>query len=157
MSKGYTNTEKALASNYAPETWSPSIVPTGVSGWRRATSRASRASTIATRPCISKAQDGSTVAWEPSEIGGRKGGAEVYRIETVELRVGDRIRWTRSDKGLGLVNSGTAEILGVWNGRMTFLLEEGRELTLTPGDPATAPPRLRVGFDRACFPVARGR
>ena len=79
--------------------------------------------------------DGSTVAWKPSEVGGRRGGSEVYRTETVELRAGDRIRWTRNDKGLGLVNSGTAEVLGVRNGRVTFMLEEGRRLALTPGDP----------------------
>ena len=55
--------------------------------------------------------------------------------ETVELRTGDRIRWTRNDKGLGLVNSGTAEVMGVRNGQVAFELEDGRRLTLTPGDP----------------------
>ncbi len=74
--------------------------------------------------------NGSTVAWKPSEIG-----TEVYRPDTVELRAGDLVRWTRNDKGFGLVNSGTAEVLGVGNGRVTFMLEEGRRLTLTPGDP----------------------
>ena len=79
--------------------------------------------------------DGGTVAWKPSEIGGRRGGTEVYRAETVELRAGDRIRWTRNDTGLGVVNSGAAEVLGIRNGRVTFALEDGRRLTLTPGDP----------------------
>ncbi len=79
--------------------------------------------------------DGSTVAWKPSEIGGRQGGTEVYRTESMELRAGDRIRWTRNDKTLGVVNSGLAEVLGVRNGRVTFRLEEGGTLTLTPGDP----------------------
>ena len=37
-----------------------------------------------------------------------------------------------------------AEVLGVRNGRVTFMLEEGRRLTLTPGDP-----QLRH-IDRAC-------
>ena len=96
--------------------------------------------------------DGSTVAWNPSEISGRRGGTEVYHAETVELRAGDRIRWTRNDKGLGLVYSSTVEILGVRNWRVTFLLEEGRKLTLTPGRSATAPSRLRMGFDRARLP-----
>jgi len=48
--------------------------------------------------------DGATVTWKPSEIGGPRGGAEVYRAETIELRAGDRIRWTRNGAGLGLVN-----------------------------------------------------
>ena len=34
-----------------------------------------------------------------------------------------------------LVNSGGAQVLGVRNGRVTFRLEDGRMLTLTPGDP----------------------
>ena len=37
-----------------------------------------------------------------------------------------------------------AEVLGVRNGRVAFMLEEGRRLTLTPGDP-----QLRH-IDRAC-------
>ena len=79
--------------------------------------------------------DGGTVAWKPSEIGGRQDGTEVYRAETVELRAGDRIRWTRNDTGLGIVNSAAAEVLAVRSGRVTFAHKDGRRLTLTPGDP----------------------
>ena len=78
---------------------------------------------------------GTTVDWKPSEIGGRKGGTEVYRSETIELRAGDRIRWTRNDAGLGLVNSGAAEIAGIRNGRVVFRLEDGRRLELDGYDP----------------------
>ena len=53
----------------------------------------------------------------------------------MELRAGDRIRWTRNDTGLGLVNSQTAEVDGVKDGRVTFRLEDGRMLDLSPGDP----------------------
>ena len=64
-----------------------------------------------------------------------KGGTEVYRTEGIELRAGDRIRWTRNDAGLGLVNSRTAEMLAVANGRVTFQLEDGKKLELGKGDP----------------------
>ena len=74
------------------------------------------------------------MAWKPAEIGGRKGGSKVYRAEGIELRAGDRIRWTRNDDGLGLVNSRTAEVEAVTNGRLTFLLEDGRKLELGRGD-----------------------
>ena len=77
----------------------------------------------------------NTVAWKPGEIGGRKGGTEVYRAEGIELRTGDRIRWTRNDTGLGLVNSRTAEVAEVRNGRVTFQLEDGRKLELGGNDP----------------------
>ena len=70
-----------------------------------------------------------------SEIGGRKGGSEVYRSEGIEFRAGDHIRWTRNDDGLGLVNSRTAEVEEVTNGRVTFLVEDGRKLELGRGDP----------------------
>ena len=59
-----------------------------------------------------------TVRWKPGEIAGRRGGSEVYQVERIELRAGDRIRWTRNDKALGLVNSRTAEVVGVEDGRV---------------------------------------
>ena len=81
-----------------------------------------------------EAPDGSVVGWKPSHIGGRRGGTEVYRSETMELRAGDRIRWTRNDAGLGIVNSGVAEVTAVRKGRVSFLLEDGRRLDLREGD-----------------------
>ncbi|MCY4407516.1 MAG: ATP-binding domain-containing protein, partial [Rhodospirillaceae bacterium] len=135
VSKGYTSAEKTLVSNYAPGDVVAFHRPykrLGVAkGDERRVERVDRkASTVHL-----EGADGGTVAWKPSEIGGRRGGTEVYRTETVELRAGDRIRWTRNDKGLGLVNSGTAEVMGVRNGRVAFMLEDGRRLALTPGDP----------------------
>ena len=66
-------------------------------------------------------------------------------------------RWTRNDAGLGLVNSGTAEVAAVRDGRVTFRLEDGRTLDLAPGDPPAPPPRPRLGFDRARVPGPHGR
>ncbi|MYG52498.1 MAG: hypothetical protein F4204_09150 [Rhodospirillaceae bacterium] len=66
--------------------------------------------------------------------GAKRGGVEVYRAEGIELRAGDRVRWTRNDIGLGLVNSGTAEVAAVRDGRVSFRLEDGRRLELGKGD-----------------------
>ena len=77
----------------------------------------------------------STTTRSPSRISARSGGGEVYRSEDIELRAGNRIRWTRNDTGLGLVNSGTAEVAAVRDGRVTFRLEDGHMLDLSPGDP----------------------
>ena len=63
------------------------------------------------------------------------GGVEVYATESMELRAGDRIRWTRNDAGLGLVNNQTAEVTAVSNGRVNFRLEDGRMLDMNAGDP----------------------
>ena len=57
------------------------------------------------------------------------------RCESIELRAGDRIRWTRNDQALGVINSGMAEVLDVHHGRVTLRLEEGGRLMLTPRDP----------------------
>ncbi len=135
VSKGYTNAEKSLAANYAPGdvvAFHRSYKRIGVAkGEERRVAGVDRRE----RTVLLEAPGGGIVAWKPSEIGGRKGGTEVYRRECIELRAGDRIRWTRNDKGLGLVNSGAAEVMGIRNGRVTFRLEDGRRLTLMPGDP----------------------
>ena len=135
VSRGYTIAEKAISSNYAPGDVVAFHRPYKRLGVEKGDERRVESVDHKDRTMQLEAPNGSTVAWKPSEIGGRRGGTEVYRAETVELRAGDRIRWTRNDKGLRLVNSGTAEVLGVRNGRVTFMLEEGRKLTLTPGDP----------------------
>ena len=75
-----------------------------------------------------------TVPWRPRQVGGKRGGVEVYRTETVELRAGDRIRWTRNDTGLGLVNSDTAEVASVRGDRVSFRLTDGRTLELGKND-----------------------
>ena len=47
----------------------------------------------------------------------------------------DRVRWTRNDMGLGLVNSRSAEIVAVGGERVSFRLEDGRRMELGPADP----------------------
>ena len=135
VSKGYTRAEKALASNYEAGDVVAFHRPYKRLGVEKGDERRVEHVDRRNRTVHLEGLDGSTVAWKPSEIGGRQGGTEVYRTESMELRAGDRIRWTRNDPSLGVVNSGQAEVLGVRNGRVTFGLEEGGTLTLTPGDP----------------------
>ncbi len=135
VSKGYTNAEKALSSNYAP-----GDVVAFHRSYKRLGIEKGKERRVAgvdhkKRTVHLEGPAGTIVDWKPSEIGGGKGGTEVYRAETIELRAGDRIRWTRNDAGLKLVNSGTAEVSGVRNGRVTFGLEQGGRVTMTRGDP----------------------
>ena len=134
VSRGYTNAEKALAANYAPGdvvAFHRSYKRLGVEKGeeRRVLGVDRERGTVRL-----ESPGGLSVDWKPARIGGRRGGTEVYRAETIELRAGDRVRWTRNDKELGLVNSATAEVFGVRNGRVTFTLEEGRKLVLARGD-----------------------
>ena len=135
VSHGYTRAEKALAANYAPGDVVVFHRPyrrLGVDKGdeRRVIEVDRRSGTV-----LLEDRDGGTVAWKPVQIGGRHGGSEVYRAEPIELREGDRVRWTRNNKGLGLVNSRAAEVVSASGDRVSFRLEDGRELHLRRNDP----------------------
>ena len=135
VSKGYTNAEKTLAANYRPGDVVAFHRP-----YKRL--RVEKGDELRVSGVDGKARtvrlegtDGRSVAWEPNRLAARAGGVEVYRTESMELRAGDRIRWTRNDAGLGLINSATAEVAAVAGGKVTFRLGDGRTLDLAPGDP----------------------
>ena len=134
VSRGYTYAEKALARSY---------MAGDVVGFHRPYKRLGVekgdelrvAGVDRTAGTVTLAgKDGGTVAWQPGRVAAKAGGVEVYRKETMELRAGDRIRWTRNDAGLGLVNSQTAEVTTVRDGRVGFRLEDGRMLDINAGD-----------------------
>ena len=78
---------------------------------------------------------GNIVEWKPYLLGAAKGGVEVYRSEGMELRAGDRIRWTRNDPGSGLVNGQMAEVESVEKDGVRFHLDDGKSVKLAEGDP----------------------
>ena len=135
VSMGYTNAEKALAANYGAGDVVAFHRPYKRIGVEKGDERRVMGVDHKARAVLLDDRHGGKVAWKPEEIGGRRGGSEVYRAEEIELRAGDRIRWTRNDAGLGLVNSRTAEVLKVANGRVTFRMEDGKTLELGKGDP----------------------
>ena len=135
VSRGYTHAEKSLAANYAPG---------DVVAFHRPYKRLDvekgdelRVSGVdhADGAVRLESKDGRSVLWAPGRLAARSGGVEVYRVEKMELRRGDRVRWTRNDKDLGLVNSQTAEVVSVKEGRVGFRLEDGRALDMSTGDP----------------------
>ena len=135
VSKGYTNAEKSLAANYAVGDVVAFHRPYKRLGVEKGDELRVTGVDHKTRTVNLAGKDGETVPWESERLAARTGGMEVYRGEDMELRTGDRIRWTRNDAGLGLVNSQTAEVAAVKNGAVTFRLEDGRKLDLSPGDP----------------------
>ena len=135
VSRGYTSAEKTLAANYRPGDTVAFHRPYKRLGVEKGDELRVARVDHRTRTVNLEGGNGRSVAWEPNRIAARAGGVEVYRSEEIELRAGDRIRWTRNDAGLGLVNSGTAEVAAVRGGRVTFRLEDGRALDLAPGDP----------------------
>ena len=135
VSKGYTSAEKALAGNYGIGDVVAFHRPYKRIGVAKGDERRVTGVDYGAGAVLLDDGEGGQVAWKPDEIGGRRGGSEVYRREEIELRAGDRIRWTRNDAGLGLVNSRTAEVLKVADGRVTFRLEDGKTLELGRNDP----------------------
>ncbi len=134
VSRGYTNAEKSLVANYSPG----DVVAFYRSYKRIGVEKGDefRVSGVdgKNRTVLLEGKDGKDVPWKPEQIGARSGGVEVYRTDEMELSAGDRIRWTRNDAGLGLVNSQTAEVVSVRGGWVTFRLEDSRMLELEKGD-----------------------
>ena len=135
VSHGFTHAEKSLAANYGPGDVVAFHRPYKRLGVEKGDELRVTGVDHEARAVRLEGKDGQSVLWEPSRLAARSGGVEVYKVEQLELRQGDRIRWTRNDAGLGLVNSQTAEVASVKDGRVTFRLEDGRMLDMKAGDP----------------------
>jgi hypothetical protein len=79
--------------------------------------------------------EGRVVKWAPERLAAAKGGVEVYRGVAMELRAGDRVRWTRNNPGAGLVNGATATVERIERDGVRFRLEDGSAARLADGDP----------------------
>ena len=80
-------------------------------------------------------REGHVVEWRPYIVAAAKGGVEVYWSETMELRAGDRVRFTRNDPASGLVNGQVADVEMIEPGGVRFRLEDGTALRLSTNDP----------------------
>ena len=78
---------------------------------------------------------GDRTPWRPARIAAAKGGVEVYRSEAMELRRGDKVRFTRNDPASGLTNGETATVDAVGRDGVRFRLENGSLATLGQHDP----------------------
>ena len=134
ISRGYTHAEKSMTENYAAGDVVAFHRPYKRLGVKKGDELRVAGIDRGAGTVNLQGKDGKIVAWTPHKLAARTGGAEVYRCESFELRAGDRIRWTRNDASLGLINSQTAEVIGVKKGTVTFSLEDGRLLDLKDGD-----------------------
>ena len=135
VSRGLTRAQMTVAANYAPGDtviFNRAYKTLGVSAgderrvtgvdrqWKR----------------VDLADDqGRIVKWAPERLAAAKGGVEVYRGVGMELRAGDRVRWTRNDPGFGLVNGAIATVERVDRDGVRFRLEDGSATRLADGDP----------------------
>ena len=102
ISRGYTNAEKALSANYARGDVVAFHRPYKRLGVAKGDELRVAGVDRKAHTVMLEGKDGQSVAWAPNRLAARAGGVEVYRAEEMELRAGDRVRWTRNDAGLGL-------------------------------------------------------
>ncbi len=135
VSLGFTTAEKMQAANYVPGDVVAFHRAYKSLGVGKGEERLVREVDGARGIVMLEGADSGTVPWRPRQVGASRGAVEVYRAEPTELRAGDRIRWTRNDADLGLVNSHRAEVTAVQGDRVSFLLEDGRKLELGRDQP----------------------
>ena len=135
VSRGYTNPQKSLAANYSPGDVVAFERPYKRLGVEKGDELRVAGVDHKDDAVILEGKDGREIRWEPGRLAARTGGVEVYRVEHMELRQGDKVRWTRNDADLGLMNSQAAEVMSVSGGRVTFRIEDGRVLDMTSADP----------------------
>ncbi len=88
-----------------------------------------------TRTVHLKDEMGHVVEWKPNRIAAAKGGVELYRSESLELRRGDKVRFTRNDPASGLTNGQVAAVESVGKDAFGFRLEDGSSMKLGEDDP----------------------
>ena len=88
-----------------------------------------------TRTVHLKDELGHVVEWKPGRIAAAKGGVELFRSESLELRSGDKVRFTRNDPASGLTNGQVAAVESVGKDGFGFRLEDGSPMKFGEGDP----------------------
>ena len=135
ISRGMTNAEMAVTSNYAEDDtviFNRRYKTLGVEkGDEREVANVDRERNTVHL----KDRERHVVEWRPYLLAARKGGVEVYRSEAMELRAGDRVRFTRNDPALGLVNGQVAKVDFIEQDGVRFRLEDGTALRLSANDP----------------------
>ena len=135
ISHGYTSAEKSVPANYSPGDTVAFHRDYKSLGVAKGDERRVAGVDHGKGTVMLEGPEGQSVPWRPRAVGAKRGAVEVYRSEAMELRAGDRIRWTRNDTGLGLVNSDTAQVAAVRGDRVAFRLGDGRMLELGKDDP----------------------
>ena len=104
VSRGYTRAEMTVAGNYSPGDTVAFHRPYKSLGVEKGEHRRVHGVDQNSGTVYLSSPEGEAVPWQPLRVGASRGAVEVYKSENIELRAGDRIRWTRNDKAHGLVN-----------------------------------------------------
>lgn len=75
------------------------------------------------------AEDGRELKWNPSQGSTARGAVDVYKESVMDLAVGDRVKWTKTIRDLGLRNGDTGRITAIDANKNTATIEwkKGKE------------------------------
>jgi len=128
QSAGYTNAQKGRVQNYFPE--DKIIFNRERNGVAQGEVLSYAGRNLQTNTLAMKRESGDLVFLNLNEKRAAQS-VDILRTDTLALRQGDRVRFTRNDEGLGLVNSAMAEVTNIdKRGNVTLQKEDGNKVTL---------------------------
>ncbi|MCW9035382.1 MAG: conjugative relaxase [Rhodospirillales bacterium] len=127
-SEGYTNAQKGRAKNYFPG--DQVIFNRARNGVEQGEVLAMAGANEDTNTVALKRENGEIVSLNLNQNRAAQA-VDILRASPLDIRQGDRIRFTRNDESLGLINSGIADVTNIdKQGRVTLEKEDGSSLTL---------------------------
>ena len=101
-----------------------------------------------------KAQDGREIDWRLRQWGAGK--AQAFTPQSLELKTGDRIQFTRNDREAGRINGGRAEVTAINEQTRTVTIRSPRGQTQTLGLDNPRDQHIRHAYVETAF-AAQGR
>ena len=101
-----------------------------------------------------RSEDGREVDWRLRQWGA--GHAQAFSPQKLELKVGDRIQFTRNDREAGRINGGRAEVLAVEEAARSATIQTSRGRIETLNLDATRDQHIRHAYVDTAF-AAQGR
>jgi conjugative relaxase-like TrwC/TraI family protein len=101
-----------------------------------------------------KAADGREIDWRLRQWGAGK--AQAFSPQTLELKTGDRIQFTRNDREAGRINGGRAEVTAINEQARTATIRSPRGQTQTLGLDTPRDQHIRHAYVETAF-AAQGR
>ncbi|MEM8633424.1 MAG: MobF family relaxase [Pseudomonadota bacterium] len=104
---------------------------------------------LAKRSVLLEKEDGSEVAYRLPGTKNKTSHFEAYKSETLELRIGDRLTWSKSDKKEGIKAGTEIRVSGISKTHITLTDPDGSERRLDRTDPQVQ--HIAYGYSTTSF------
>lgn len=81
-----------------------------------------------------KNEQGREIVWQPSNAGKRMGGIEVFEKKTLEIGIGEELRWSRKHPELGLFSGEKISVRAIEDQTLSVVRENGQLIKLDMND-----------------------